>query len=55
MQFNTTAHMTDVSMTEICSIFDDQIGNKNLWHPRSPNMIPSDFYLWGILKDKGIK
>jgi hypothetical protein len=30
--------------------FDDRIISKNLWPPRSPDITPSDYFLWGYLK-----
>ena len=29
-----------------------QIISKNLWPPRSPDLAPPDFYLWGAMKNK---
>jgi hypothetical protein len=29
---------------------EDRIMSKGLWPPRSPNLNPCDFYLWGKLK-----
>ena len=28
----------------------DKFLNKKMWHPRSPDLNPADFYLWGYLK-----
>jgi hypothetical protein len=28
---------------------------KNLWSPRSPDLTPADFFLWGLLKGKVYK
>ena len=39
-------------MTEIESFFDDRIISKTLWPPRSPDLSPPDFFLWGALKGK---
>ena len=33
-------------------LFDDQIISKALWPPRSPDLSPPDFFLWGALKGK---
>jgi hypothetical protein len=40
----------DASMREIEIYFDDHLNLKNLWPPRSPNLTPPDFFLWGLLK-----
>jgi len=32
--------------------FDDRIISKTLWPPRSPDLSPPDFFLWGALKVK---
>jgi len=39
-------------MTEIESFFDVRIISKALWPPRSPGLIPPDFFLWGALNGK---
>ena len=39
-------------MTEIESFFDDRTISKALWPPRSPDLSPPDFFLWGSLKGK---
>jgi len=39
-------------MAEIKSFFDDRIISKALWPPRSPDLSPPDFFLWGTLKRK---
>jgi hypothetical protein len=35
---------------EILKQFDDKIISKNLWPLRSPGLIPTDYFLWGYLK-----
>ena len=47
-----TCHTSNESMTEIESFFDDRIISKALWPPRSPDLSPPDFFLWGALKGK---
>ena len=37
-------------MTEIESFFDARIISKALRPPRSPDLSPPDFFLWGVLK-----
>ena len=51
IQDSATAHTAHVS-TELHHIFGRRIISKNLSPPRSPNLTPCDFYLWGILKNK---
>ena len=51
-QDGATCHSSNESMTEIESFFDDRIISKALWPPRSPDLSPPDFFLWGALKGK---
>ena len=51
-QDGATCHTSNESMTEIESFFDDRIISKALWPPRSPDLSPPDFFLWGALKGK---
>ena len=51
-QDGATCHTSNESMTEIESFFDDRIISKALWPPRSPDLSPPDFSLWGALKGK---
>jgi len=37
-------------MAEIQSFFGDRVISKGLWPPRSPNLTPPDYFLWGYLK-----
>jgi len=37
-------------MGEIQSFFDDRVISKGLWSPRSPDLTPPDYFLWGYLK-----
>jgi len=32
-----------------------ELSQKNLWPPRSPDLTPADFFLWGLLKSKVYK
>jgi len=32
-----------------------ELSRKNLWPPRSPDLTPANFFLWGLLKDKVYK
>jgi hypothetical protein len=47
MQDNATANTADRSRREV---FGDQVIDQ--WPPRSPDLKPCDFNLWGMLKDK---
>ena len=42
-------------MRGIESFFKDRIISKNFWPPRSPDLTPADFFLWGLLKGKVYK
>jgi len=42
-------------MREIESFFKDRIISKNLWPPRSPDLTPDNFFLWGLMKGKEYK
>jgi hypothetical protein len=37
-------------MEMLKQFFDDRIISKNLWQPRSPDLTPPDYFLWGYLK-----
>ena len=42
-------------MREIEGFFQDRIISKNLLPPRSPDLTPADFFLWGLFKGKVYK
>ena len=42
-------------MREIENFFGDRMISKNLWPPRSLDLTPADFFLWGLLKGKVYK
>ena len=50
-----TGHISNASMPEIERFFQDRIFSKNIWPPRSPDLTPADFFLWGLLKGKVYK
>ena len=54
-QDGATCYTSNASMREIESFFKDRIISKNLWPPRSPDLTPADFFLWGLLKNKMYK
>ena len=39
-------------MAEIQSSFGDRVISKGIWPPRSPDLTPPDFFLWGYLKGR---
>jgi hypothetical protein len=49
-QDGATCHTSNASMTEIETYFSDRLISKNLWPPRSPDLTPPHFFLWGLLK-----
>lgn len=49
-QDGTAAHTARVSMAAVGDVFGDRVISLGLWPPRSPDLIPPDFYLWGELK-----
>lgn len=49
MQDNATAHTANRSMEVIREVFEDRVVN---YPPRSPDLNPCDYYLWGMLKGK---
>jgi hypothetical protein len=51
-QDGATCHTSRVSMAEIQAFFDDRVISKGLWPPRSPDLTPPDFFLWGYLKGR---
>ena len=51
-QDGATSHTSQVSMAEIQSFFGDRIISKGLWPPRSPDLTPPEYFLWGYLKGR---
>src|SRR5258705_4541833 len=43
-------HTSKTSMALIESFFPDRVVSKGRWPPRSPDLSPPDFFLWGMLK-----
>ena len=35
--------------------FKDRIISKNLWPPRSPDLTPADFFLWGSIEEQSVQ
>jgi hypothetical protein len=51
-QDGATCHTSNASMRVIESYFCDRLISKNMWPPRSPDLTPPDFFLWGLLKGR---
>jgi len=51
-QDGATSHTSHASMAEIQSFFGDHIISKGVLLPRSPNLTPPDYFLWGYLKGR---
>lgn len=54
-QDGATAHTARVSMSKLRDIFPGKLISKFgdiAWPPRSPDLTPCDFFLWGYLKSK---
>jgi hypothetical protein len=49
-QNGATAHRADNSMKFLTEIFGERVISRNVWPPRSPDLTPPDFYLWGAAK-----
>jgi hypothetical protein len=49
-QDGATCHTSKASMAAVESFFPDRVISKGLWPPRSPDLTPPDFFLWGYLK-----
>jgi hypothetical protein len=50
-QDGATRDTSNETVTLLKQFFDDRIISKNLWPPRSPDLSPPDFFLWGYLKE----
>lgn len=51
-QDSATAHTAKITLQKIQEVFQDRVITNNIWPPRSPDLTPCDFYLWGALKEK---
>ncbi|CAK1589781.1 unnamed protein product [Parnassius mnemosyne] len=52
-QDGATAHTANVAMSAVRELFPEKIISRNgtiPWPPRSPDLSPCDFFLWGYLK-----
>jgi len=51
-QDGATSYTSHASMAEIQSFFDDRVISRGLWPPRSPDLTPPNYFLWGYLKGR---
>ncbi len=51
-QGGARAHMSEQTMEFLLEFFNDRLVSVGLWPPRSPDLTPLDFFLWGHLKNK---
>ena len=54
-QHGATCHTVEGILDILCPIFKDCIISRRVdivWPPRSCNLTPFDYYLWGAIKDK---
>ena len=51
-QDGATAHTANNSMSLLRGVFGDRMISRGTWPPRSPDLTPPDFYLWGHLKGR---
>jgi hypothetical protein len=49
-QDGATAHTPNNATKLLNEIFGERVISRNLWPPQSPDLTPSDFYLWGAAK-----
>jgi hypothetical protein len=47
-QDGATAHTENYTMEMLSEFFGGRIISRNLWPPRSPDLSPPNFYLWGF-------
>jgi hypothetical protein len=50
-----TVHKASNFVATISNMFGDRVISEGLWPAHSPDLMLSDFYLWGILKDRMYK
>lgn len=54
-QDSATCHTSIETMSFLHEFFGERIISKGLWPPRSPDLTPPDFFLWGYLKERVYK
>jgi hypothetical protein len=52
VQDGATPHTANSVQNYLKSKFSDRFFTKDIWPPRSPDINPCDFFLWGYLKDR---
>lgn len=50
-QDGATAHTAEKSLNRLEQLFEDRVVSKGIWPPRSPDLSPCDYFLWGHVKD----
>lgn len=51
-QDGASAHTARTSLQYLEEVFGNRIISRGIWPPRSPDLTPLDFYLWGALKGR---
>jgi hypothetical protein len=51
-QDGATIHTANTTTTFMQEFFGEPVIGGGLWPPRSPDLTPADFFLWGCLKDR---
>ena len=54
-QDGATCHTAKATLDVLCPVFEDRIIRRRagvVWPPRSCDLTPLDYYLWGAIKDK---
>ena len=54
-QDGATCHTAEATVVVLCPVFEDRISSRRadvVWPPRSCDLTPLDYYLWGAVKDK---
>jgi hypothetical protein len=54
-QDGTTVHTANSTMQMLGEIFGGRIISRKFWHPRSPDLSPTNFYLWGGFDGGGVQ
>ena len=54
-QVGATCHTAEATLDLLRPVFEDRIISRSadvVWPPRSSDLTPLDYYLWGAIKDK---
>lgn len=51
-QDNAPPHVSNTVITFLSEFFEERLMSRNLWPPRSPDLSPLDFCIFGYIKDK---